>query len=212
LGTTPRRLELVEKGAVFPPAVERKKWARVLGFGSLIEFDSQWRDDWPRITSASREGWVPVINKVPAGDPVDYEEYGLDSRTGFEYVPRSPGLEGDNLFAVVIMGDSMWPVYRHGDLVIFRPVTPDEPVVDGTAVFVRFGSGRGHQCTFKSVWRRSDGRLELRPENPNFKTLVVTSEEIDRMATAVERRPAFVSARRERMAVADEYAQDSPEE
>jgi SOS-response transcriptional repressor LexA len=212
LCTTPRRLDLVEKGAVFPPAGERKLWARKLGFGSLAEFDSQWRDDWPKISSASREGWIPVINKVPAGRPVDYEEYGLDSRTGFEYVPRSPELEGDNLFAVVVMGDSMWPAFAEGDLVVFRPVTPDEVVIDGTPVFVRFSFTRRHQCTFKSLWKKRDGQLELRPENPSHDTLLVTSDEIDRMAVAVERRAGYVKVRRERVVVPDEYAQDIPGE
>jgi SOS-response transcriptional repressor LexA len=212
LGTTVGRLQLVETGAVFPAAIERRNWAGKLGFADLVDFDHQWRDGWARITAAHRDGFVPIINKAPAGLPFDYEEYGIDSGIGFEYIPRSQGMEGELLFAVIVIGDSMSPVFLEGDLVIFRPVRQDEPVPDGSAVFVRFTAERQHGCTFKSVWRRSDGRLDLRPENPTHKTIIASGSEIERMALALERRPAFWQPAKETRRVRDEYVQEFPEE
>jgi SOS-response transcriptional repressor LexA len=211
LGTTVRRLELVEVGAAFPPVVERRVWARRLGFSDLIDFDRQWRDGWARVTAAHRDGWVPIINKAPAGPPTDYHEFGIDSGIGFEYVPRSVGMDDDVLFAVIVIGDSMSPVYRQGDLVIFRPIQPDETVPDGSAVFVRFTAERDHTCTFKTVYRRDDGRLELRPKNSRHLPMIVSPPEIDRMALAVERRAKFWRSSGERR-VRDEYVQEFPEE
>ena len=145
LGTTPRRVQLVEAGGAFPPAAERRAWAVRLGFTDLVSFDRQWRDGWARVTRAHRSGWVPVINKAPAGPPVDYQEFGVDSGLGYEYVPRSTGQRDEVLFAVVVFGDSMSPAYREGDLVIFRPIAIDEPIPDGSAVFVRFSFPTGQR-------------------------------------------------------------------
>jgi SOS-response transcriptional repressor LexA len=212
LGTSPRRLELVEAGAVFPPAVERRAWAERLGFADLIDFDRHWRDGWARVTAAHRDGWVPIINKAPAGGPVDYEEYGIDSGVGFEYVPRSHGTaESDVLFAVIVIGDSMSPIYREGDLVIFRPVRQDEALPDGSAVFVRFTAERDHTCTFKSVIRRSDGRFDLQPANPRYSTMTIAPAEIDRMALAIERRAKFWQPREVRCE-RDDHTQDFPDD
>jgi SOS-response transcriptional repressor LexA len=212
LGTTAGRLRLVETGAAFPAALERRRWAAKLGFADLTDFDRHWRDGWARITAAHRDGYVPIINKAPAGLPTDYEEWGIDSGVGFEYIPRSTGMEGELLFAVIIIGHSMSPIFLEGDLVIFRPIRQDEPLPDGSAVFVRFTAERQHGCTFKSVYRRPDGKLDLRPENPTYPTIIATGDEIERMALALERRPGFWHPANETRRVRDEYVQEFPEE
>jgi SOS-response transcriptional repressor LexA len=213
LATAPRRLELVEMGAAFPSAAERRAWADKLGFADLLDFDRHWRDGWPGVTLAGRDGSIPIINKTPAGKPVDYQEYGIDSSVGYEYVPRSAdmtGMENDILFAVIVIGDSMFPGWHEGDLVVFRPVRPDESLPDGSAVFVRFTAERNHTCTFKRLWRRADGQMELRPDNPKHDSMIVPPQEIDRMALAIQRRPNFWIPPGRRL-VRDEYAQEFPE-
>jgi SOS-response transcriptional repressor LexA len=212
LGTTPNHLRLVENGAVFPAAIERRSWAGRLGFADLTDFDRQWRDGWTRITAAHRDEFIPIINKAPAGPAIDYEEWGIDSGLGFEYVPRSEGMDGEILFAVVVIGDSMTPAYSEGDLVIFRPLRQDEKIPDGSAVFVRFGSQRQHTCTFKSLYRRTDGRLDLRPENPRHSVIIAAGDEIERMALAIERRAGFWQRPKEKRVVRDEYAQEFPDD
>ncbi len=212
LGTTPGRLALVETGAAFPAAIERRRWAAKLGFADLTDFDRHWRDGWARVTAAHRDGFVPIINKAPAGHPTDYEEWGIDSGVGFEYIPRGEGMEGELLFAVIIIGHSMSPVFPEGDLVIFRPLRQDELVPDGSPVFVRFTAERQHACTFKSVYRRADGKLDLRAENPSYPTIIAGGDEIERMALALERRPRFWCPEKETRRVRDEYVQEFPEE
>ena len=222
LATTPDHLRRIESGGPVPPAGQRRAWAAALGFADLTAFDHQWRATdpaWDRVLWAHRDGWVPVVNKAPAGPPVDFEEHGIgDTRTGYEYVPRSAALAGEGrLFAVVIVGDSMAPAYRPGDLVVFRPADvdadPGESLVpDGTPVFVRFTADRDHGCTVKNLFRRPDGRFDLRPENPAHATLVAGPAEIARLAVAVERRPAFCDLGRTVYRVADEHAQSFPDE
>lgn len=214
LQTSPRRLQLVEAGVAFPSAAERRSWAVLLGFADLLDFDQQWRDGWGRVVLAHREGWIPVINRTPAGHPTDYEEYGIDSGIGFEYVPRSPALAEspeDILFAVVVIGNSMWPAWQEGDLAIFRPVDPFEKLPDGSPVFVRFTAERNNTCTFKNLWAGVDGLIELRPENAAYPSLNVPAIHIDRMALAVERRAGFWIPKARRQ-VRDQYTQEFPEE
>jgi SOS-response transcriptional repressor LexA len=121
-------------------------------------------------------------------------------------------MEGELLFALIIIGDSMSPVFLEGDLVIFRPIRQDEPVADGSPVFVRFTAERQHGCTFKSVYRRADGKLDLRPENAAHRTIAASGDEIERMALALERRPRFWCPAKETRRVRDEYVQEFPEE
>ena len=212
LGTTPRRLELVECGAAFPPAAERRAWADKLGFADLIDFDRHWRDGWARVTRAHRDRLIPIINKAPAGPPIDFEEFGIDSGVGYEYVARSLWMDAhDVLFAAVLIGDSMSPAYAAGDLVIFRPVRQEERLPDGSPVFVRFSAERDHACTFKWLKRREDGRYELQPENAKYPTQIAGPEMIDRMALAIERREKFWIPPGPRR-VSDEYAQEFPED
>jgi SOS-response transcriptional repressor LexA len=220
LDTTPQHLRQVEAGSTFPPAAQRRRWARRLGFPDLTAFDDQWRSSdpaWSTLMSAQRDGWIPVVNKAPAGPPIDYEEHGIDTRTGYEYVPRTPAQSADGrLFAVVIVGDSMLPAYRPGDLVVFRPAEVDadrSAVADGSTVFVRFTADRDHGCTVKSLWRRTDGRYDLRPENAAHAPLVAAPWEIARLAVAIERRPAYCRIDRPGVRrVPDEHAQPFPEE
>jgi SOS-response transcriptional repressor LexA len=218
LGTTPDRLRQVETGTAFPPAGERRGWAAVLGFADLTDFDNQWRSTAasPAFRAVHRAGWIPVVNKAPAGPPVDYEEFGVDTRVGTDYVPRSPTQADEGtLFAVVIVGDSMAPGYVPGDLVVFRPADVDagrDVLPDGSPVFVRFTADRGHACTVKSLHRRSDGRYDLRPANPAHHAMIVAPWEIDRLAIAVERRPAFCRMDDPVRHVPDEDAQPFPEE
>ena len=223
LGTTVRHLQRVEAGAMVPPAAERRRWAGRLGFADLTAFDACWRAGsdaaWAVVDAAARAGWVPVVNRAPAGPPVDYEEHGIDTRTGFEYVAR-PADQPDEgrLFAVVIVGDSMRPTYAPGDLVIFRPVDPeavadgDVPLADGTPVFARFTAERDHGCTVKTIWRRSDGRFDLRPENPAHASTIAGPWDLARLAVAVERRPAYCPLGRGVRQVPDEYGQAGPDE
>jgi len=136
-----------------------------------------------------------VINATPAGEPRNYEEPYPDSGVGYAYIDPPPGVVGPNLFAFVIIGDSMEPDYPQGGYAICRP-TPAEEIEDGAAVFVRFGSERDHCCTFKRCFRVNATQVELRPINPRYCFNVVAKEQIDRMSPviAVVRPPVAIAA------------------
>jgi hypothetical protein len=60
-------------------------------------------------------GRIPVINLAPAGQPADYVEMYPDSGIGNAYIDPSPGIAGPNLFAFVIVGDSMAMIHQIGE-------------------------------------------------------------------------------------------------
>ena len=60
--------------------------------------------------------------------------------------------------------------------------SPNTPIEDGDAVYVRFGAERDSECTFKRVYDLQDGRVELRADNTNYKPLIARKEHIVRMS------------------------------
>ena len=127
-------------------------------------------------------GGIPVINRVPAGPPIDYEHMELDQGIGWDYVARlGSGVHDPSAFAFVAVGDSMAPEFQDGDTIVCSPQTP---IADGDAVFVRFSSERDNTCTFKRVFDRGD-TVELVPDNRRHQPMIVLKDQIVRMAKVV---------------------------
>ncbi len=128
------------------------------------------------------QGGIPIINRAPAGMPIDYEHMGLDNGVGYDYIPRmGSGVHDAAAFAFVVVGDSMSPEFQSGDTVV---CSPHAAIKDGDAVFVRFTSERDEACTFKRVYDRGD-RVELVPDNRRYQPMMVPKEHISRMSKAV---------------------------
>jgi len=129
---------------------------------------------------------VPLINSVAAGYPRAFTDLGYPARVADQYV-RSPDVRDPDAFACRVVGDSMLPDYREGDVVIFSPA---RPVKDGGDCFVRFE--RDDETTFKRVFFERDGderspvvRLRLQPLNDKYPTRVVAREDVAGMYAAV---------------------------
>lgn len=91
-------------------------------------------------------GQVPLINRVAAGYPAQFTDLDYPARAADEYI-TCPGLSDPQAFAARVVGDSMEPDYREGDIVIFSPERPTPP---GTDCFVRLEPD--HETTFKRVY------------------------------------------------------------
>jgi len=178
-----------ENGKIRVRGNERPKFAQAFGM-TLIEFDEQWRD-WIVTRSRGAPG-IPVINRAPAGQVIDYEEYGVDSGQGYEYLDL--GDINDNLaFAVVVVGDSMEPALSEGDYIVLSPLDPYKPHNDrlknGAIVFVRFTiEYRESGCTLARFFPGEDGQIRLQKDNPHYPPIICAREDIQSMAIAVERR------------------------
>lgn len=176
-------------GQTFPSRKDRAIYATATGFANVDAFDAGWRASKVPQTRGDPDGGIPVINQAPAGEVRDYHECSIDSGVGFTYIDRG-ALEGENLFAVIITGQSMVPRLNDGDYVIFQPVLPNSDFApdNGDVVFVRFTGAAGEGCTIARYRAMADGSLRFEKDNPAFGPLSCTREEVVQLAVAIERR------------------------
>ena len=130
-------------------------------------------------TSLSAGRLVPVINKVAAGYPSDFNDLDYPVGVADDYV-RCPDLHDPNAFAVRVVGDSMEPRFRQGDIVIF---SPEAEVHNGDDCFVRFAMP--HETTFKRVFFESDDKVRLQPRNEKYSPIIVDGKRINGLYRAI---------------------------
>jgi len=122
---------------------------------------------------------VPVINKVSAGYPSDFNDLDYPVGVADDYV-RCPDLHDPNAFAVRVVGDSMEPKFHEGDIVIFSPAAE---VHNGDDCFVRFAMP--HETTFKRVFFEPDNTVRLQPRNEKYSPTIVDGKRINGLYRAI---------------------------
>jgi len=122
---------------------------------------------------------VPVINKVAAGYPSDFDDLDYPVGVADDYV-RCPDLHDPNAFAVRVVGDSMEPKFREGDIVVFSPIAE---VHNGDDCFVRFTTP--HETAFKRVFFEPDNKVRLQPRNEKYSPIIVDGKRINGLYRAI---------------------------
>lgn len=125
---------------------------------------------------------VPLINKVAAGYPAEFTDLGYPARVADDYV-RCPGISDPDAFAARVVGDSMDPDYREGDIVVFSPM---RDIASGDDCFARLSCG--DESTFKRVYFEQDGARELirlQPVNSAYAPRVLDREDVAGLYRAV---------------------------
>ena len=176
-----------ETGRTRVKADERFLFAKAFGM-SVVDFDEQWRQF--TMTRTRGAPGIPIINRAPAGQIVDYEEYGVDSGQGYEYVDFGQ-IKDEMAFGVVVVGKSMEPSFSDGDYVIFTPCDPykdDGKLQNGKIVFIRFTQEYGGGCTLARFFAEDDGKIRLHKDNPAYKPIYCTRDDVQLVAIAIERR------------------------
>jgi len=119
---------------------------------------------------------VPLINRVAAGYPTEFTDLDYPARVADEYV-STPDLYDAQAFAARVVGDSMAPEYREGEIVVFSPERDTPP---GADCFVRLAPD--HECTFKRVFfdRSEAGEelIRLQPLNNRYPPRTVRREDV----------------------------------
>jgi len=122
---------------------------------------------------------IPVINRVAAGYPVDFDDLQYPAGFADDYV-RCPDIDDPHAFAVRVIGDSMEPKFTQGDIVIFSPAIE---VRSGDDCFVRLATP--HETTFKRVFFEPDNKVRLQPRNDNYAPLIIEGSRINGLYRAV---------------------------
>lgn len=110
---------------------------------------------------------IPVLGKIPAGIPLA----AIEDIEGWEELSPSMLRGGQEYFALIVKGDSMFPEYRAGDVLILRK-QEDCETGDDCAVIVN-----GDDATFKRI-RRNEKGITLQPLNPAYDPTFYTNEEV----------------------------------
>lgn len=100
---------------------------------------------------------IPVYGKVPAGPPTEAIEYIEDTID----IPASWVTCGQEYIGLTVSGDSMFPKYIDGDIVVIR-LQPDCESGQDCVVYVN-----GFDSTLKRVVKERDGII-LQPLNPEY--------------------------------------------
>ncbi len=110
---------------------------------------------------------IPVLGKVPAGIPIE----AIEDILGYEEIPASMLNGGENYFALKIDGDSMFPDYKTGDIIIIKQQS-DCNSGDDCIVMVN-----GDDATFKRVIKQEKSII-LKPLNNEYEPYYFDEYEI----------------------------------
>jgi phage repressor protein C with HTH and peptisase S24 domain len=120
---------------------------------------------------------IPLLGLAQAGAGGFFDDGGFPAGQGWDEVDF-PGL-GENVFALEVTGDSMKPLYRHGDTII---VARDAPVRRGDRVVVKTRDG---EVMAKVLERKSARNVELQSLNPDHPSRQVAVGDIEWMARII---------------------------
>lgn len=118
---------------------------------------------------------VPVLGSVPAGIPTDAIEDIID----WEDLPESMFAGGKEYFALEVKGNSMWPDYLPGDIVIVQR----QPCCESGDVCVVYVNG--YAATLKRVKVDEDGSVSLIPQNPEYPPRTYSPEEVQSLPVTI---------------------------
>lgn len=119
---------------------------------------------------------IPVLGSVPAGVPLEAIEDIID----WEELPQSMASGGREYFALEVKGDSMWPDYLPGDVVIVRK----QPTCDSGEDCVVYVNG--YDATLKQVrLNAEDQSLTIVPRNQSYPPRTFSSEEIQSLPVTI---------------------------
>ena len=118
---------------------------------------------------------VPVLGSVPAGIPLEAIEDVLD----WEEIPAAMCSGGREYFALQVTGDSMWPDYLEGDVVIVRK-SPTCESGDVCVVYVN-----GYDATLKQVKLQGDGSLTIVPKNQQYPPRTFSRKEVQELPVSI---------------------------
>ena len=125
---------------------------------------------------------VPLLGMAQAGAGGFFDDGGFPAGQGWDEIvlPVSlPLSEREKVFALKVRGDSMLPLYRHGDIII---VQRDSQVHKGDRVVVRTSEG---EVMAKVLQKKTARSLDLASLNPAHPERTIAMKDIDWIARII---------------------------
>jgi phage repressor protein C with HTH and peptisase S24 domain len=121
---------------------------------------------------------VPLVGFAQAGGGGFFDDAGFPGGEGWDLI-ELPGRAPEGTYALGIQGDSMLPLYRHGDILI---VDPNAPVRRGDRVVVKTTGG---EVMAKVLEKQTTKALELLSLNPEHENRTVPTAEVEWVARVI---------------------------
>jgi phage repressor protein C with HTH and peptisase S24 domain len=121
---------------------------------------------------------IPLLGYAQAGREGYFDDAGYPTGIGWQEI-EPPALGDDHLFALRIVGDSMLPLFRAGDIIV---VSPAAPLRRGDRIVLRTRAG---EVMAKELRRRSASEIELASLNPAFPPVTLPRRNVAWMSRIV---------------------------
>lgn len=121
---------------------------------------------------------VPLIGFAQAGAGGFFDDAGFPAGQGWDLIDL-PTAAGEGSYALEVQGDSMLPLYRHGDMLV---VQPNAAVRKGDRVVVKTTSG---EVMAKVLERRTPTSVDLVSLNPDHPQRRLAASEVEWLARIV---------------------------
>jgi phage repressor protein C with HTH and peptisase S24 domain len=160
----------------------RPRWPSTESIAKIIDATGSSLDEFLELIGAEGDAAaarsVPMLGFAQAGAGGYFDDAGFPAGHGWDLV-ELPAQTREGAYALQVQGDSMLPLYRHGDMLIVEPAAP---VRRGDRVVVKTTTG---EVMAKVLSRRSQDRIELQSLNHAHPARIIAAREVEWIARIV---------------------------
>jgi len=167
----------------------RPRWPSTESLAKIIEATNSSVDEFFSLLAGSirpsagrplstQASTVPLIGFAQAGAGGFFDDAGFPAGQGWDLI-ELPATAGEGAYALEVQGDSMLPLYRHGDMLV---VQPNAPVRKGDRVVVKTTTG---EVMAKVLEKRTAAAIELISLNPDHPQRRLVASEVEWLARIV---------------------------
>ncbi len=164
----------------------KPRWPSTESLSKVLNVVGVSFEDFAALTSknqASRFGQgmganIPLIGLSQASQDGFFNNDGFPIGKDWDAV-RVPGLRDNNAYALQISGESMAPVFRHGDRII---IAPSETIKRGDRIVIKARSG---EILAKELQRMTADKIELLSLNPEYPGRTLALNDVQWLARIV---------------------------
>ena len=166
----------------------RPRWPSTKSLAKIIEATNSSLDEFFSLIEGKAKGGdrplptqsstVPLLGFAQAGAGGFFDDAGFPAGQGWDLI-ELPAQSGEGSYALQVQGDSMLPLYRHGDMLV---VQPNAAVRKGDRVVVKTSSG---EVMAKVLERRTATTIDLVSLNPEHPDRRLAASDVEWLARIV---------------------------
>ena len=165
----------------------RPRWPSTESVAKIIEATNSSLDEFLSLVEGKpssdrplpiQPSTVPLLGFAQAGAGGFFDDAGFPAGQGWDLI-ELPAQSGEGSYALQVQGDSMLPLYRHGDVLV---VQPHAAVRKGDRVVVKTSSG---EVMAKVLQRRTASIIDLVSLNPEHPDRRLDAADVEWLARIV---------------------------